>query len=165
MFLKPEQVTSCAVVNGVLCTNTEKTCLHNKTATLLLTNLSSCLLLLQILALFPMNQVTEISSFNASRRLDLEEGSSFVNYGEVPTRRQKVSQSQKRKRPERITYSLIHSRSWALLEKLSIVQLLKNFPALYGTRRFITVFTRAIHWSLFWARSIYCIPYHPILSL
>jgi hypothetical protein len=28
------------------------------------------------------------------------------------------------------------------LEKLSIVQLLKNFPAFYGTRRFITVFTR-----------------------
>jgi hypothetical protein len=28
------------------------------------------------------------------------------------------------------------------------VQLLKNFPAFYGTRRFITVFTRALHWSL-----------------
>jgi hypothetical protein len=27
------------------------------------------------------------------------------------------------------------------------VQLLKNFPAFYGTRRFITVFTRALHWS------------------
>jgi hypothetical protein len=36
----------------------------------------------------------------------------------------------------------------ALLEKLPIVQLLKNFPAFYGTRRFITVFTRALHWSL-----------------
>jgi hypothetical protein len=29
----------------------------------------------------------------------------------------------------------------SLLEKLPIVQPLKNFPALYGTRRFITVFT------------------------
>jgi hypothetical protein len=25
---------------------------------------------------------------------------------------------------------------------------LKNFPAFYGTRRFITVFTRALHWSI-----------------
>jgi hypothetical protein len=31
------------------------------------------------------------------------------------------------------------------LEKQSIVQLLKNFPAFYGTRRFITVFTRVLH--------------------
>jgi hypothetical protein len=42
-----------------------------------------------------------------------------------------------------------HSWSWALLEKPPIVQLLKNFPALYGTRRrFTTVFTTALHWSL-----------------
>jgi hypothetical protein len=27
------------------------------------------------------------------------------------------------------------------------VQPLKNFPAFYGTRRFISVFTRALHWS------------------
>jgi hypothetical protein len=33
--------------------------------------------------------------------------------------------------------------------KPPIVQLLKNFPAFYGNRRFITVFTRALHWSLF----------------
>jgi hypothetical protein len=32
-------------------------------------------------------------------------------------------------------------RSWALLEKLPIVQPLKNFPVFYGTRRFIAVFT------------------------
>jgi hypothetical protein len=54
---------------------------------------------------------------------------------------------------------ITHTRSWALLEKLSIVQLLKNFPTFYGTRRFITVFTRALHWSLYWARSIQS---HPI---
>jgi hypothetical protein len=35
-----------------------------------------------------------------------------------------------------------------LLEKLEIVQPLKNFPAFYGTRRYIIVFTRALHWSL-----------------
>jgi hypothetical protein len=34
------------------------------------------------------------------------------------------------------------------------VQLLKNFSAFYGTRRFITVLTRSLHWSLSWARSI-----------
>jgi hypothetical protein len=33
--------------------------------------------------------------------------------------------------------------------KPPIVQLLKNFAAFYGTRRFITAFTRALHWSLF----------------
>jgi hypothetical protein len=37
--------------------------------------------------------------------------------------------------------SLTHSWSSALLEKLPIVQLLENFPAFYGTRRFITAFT------------------------
>jgi hypothetical protein len=54
------------------------------------------------------------------------------------------------------------SWSWALLEKLSIVHLHKNLPAIYGTRRFITVFTRALHWSLSWAKSIQSIPFHPI---
>jgi hypothetical protein len=36
---------------------------------------------------------------------------------------------------------IIHSWIRAVLEKLPIVQLLKNFSALYGTRRFITAFT------------------------
>jgi hypothetical protein len=58
----------------------------------------------------------------------------------------------------------IHSfiRSWALLEKPPIVHLLKNFSVFYATRRFITVFTRAIHLSLFWASSIYSIPPYAI---
>jgi hypothetical protein len=55
-----------------------------------------------------------------------------------------------------------HSWSWALLEKPPVVQLLKNLPAFYGTRRFMTVFTTAFHWSLHWARSIQSIPSHPI---
>jgi hypothetical protein len=38
----------------------------------------------------------------------------------------------------------------------------QEFPSIYGTRRFITVFTRALHWSLSWARSIQSIPSHPI---
>jgi hypothetical protein len=44
--------------------------------------------------------------------------------------------------------SLTHSWSQAFLEKQPIVQLLKNFPAFYGTQWFITVFTRALNWSL-----------------
>jgi hypothetical protein len=44
-----------------------------------------------------------------------------------------------------ILQSLTHSWSWTLLEKLTIVQLPKNFPAFYGTRRFIAVFTRTFH--------------------
>jgi hypothetical protein len=58
--------------------------------------------------------------------------------------------------------SLTHSWSWALLEKLPIVQPLKKFSAFYGTRRFITMSTRALHWSLSWARTIQSTPYHPI---
>jgi hypothetical protein len=42
------------------------------------------------------------------------------------------------------------------------MQLFKNFPAFYETRRFVTVFTRALHWSLFWARSIYSIASYPV---
>jgi hypothetical protein len=34
--------------------------------------------------------------------------------------------------------------------------------AFYGTRRFNTVFTRALHWSLSWAISIQSTPSHPI---
>jgi hypothetical protein len=47
-----------------------------------------------------------------------------------------------------LTHSLTHSWSWALLEKLPTVQPLKKFPALYGTRRFITVFSIVVHWTL-----------------
>jgi hypothetical protein len=39
------------------------------------------------------------------------------------------------------------------------MQPLKNFPAFYGTRRFNTVFTRALHWSLEPYQSN---PHHPI---
>jgi hypothetical protein len=42
-----------------------------------------------------------------------------------------------------------------------LVQLLKNFSAVHGTRSFVTVFTAALHWSLPWARSIQSIPPHP----
>ena len=44
--------------------------------------------------------------------------------------------------------------SRVLLEKLTVSQLVKKFPAFYGTRRFITASTSARHLSLSWAREI-----------
>jgi len=35
-----------------------------------------------------------------------------------------------------------------------------KFPAFYRTWRFVTMFTRGCHWSLFWARSIQSTPFH-----
>jgi hypothetical protein len=37
-----------------------------------------------------------------------------------------------------------------------------ELPAFYETWRFIAVFTRALHWSLSWARSIQSIPSYPV---
>jgi hypothetical protein len=54
------------------------------------------------------------------------------------------------------------SWSWASLEKPLVVQLLKNSRACYGTQNFIIVFTRTLHWSLSWARSIQSILPHPV---
>ena len=48
-----------------------------------------------------------------------------------------------------------------LLEKLTGSQLVKKFPAFYGTRRFITAFTSARHVPLSWASSIQSTPSHP----
>jgi len=48
-----------------------------------------------------------------------------------------------------------------LLDKLIATQPVKKFPAFYGTRRFITVFTPARHWSLPWARCITSTPFQP----
>jgi hypothetical protein len=38
----------------------------------------------------------------------------------------------------------------------------KSFPTLHETRRFITVFTRTLHWSLSWVRWIQSISSHAI---
>ena len=57
---------------------------------------------------------------------------------------------------------LTNSKEQCPLEKIIIPQLVKIFPALYGTKRFITAFTRAYHLSLSSSRSIRCKPYHPI---
>jgi hypothetical protein len=44
--------------------------------------------------------------------------------------------------------------SWSLAEKLKVPQAVRKFPSLYGTRRFVTAFTRNRHVSTSWARSI-----------
>ena len=63
-----------------------------------------------------------------------------------------------------LTYLFTHLLTpWStvLLEKLTYLQLVKKFPAFYGTRKFITVFTSARQLSLSWASSIQSIPPHP----
>jgi hypothetical protein len=50
-----------------------------------------------------------------------------------------------------INQSILTIWTW-VLEKLTVTELFKKLPAFYGTRRFITVFTRPRHWSLTWAR-------------
>jgi hypothetical protein len=70
-----------------------------------------------------------------------------------------LENSQYKTQVRNLSVTKLTSWSWDILEKPPIVQLLKNFPAFYGTRRFITVFTSSLHWS--WARSIQSIPPHP----
>ena len=56
-----------------------------------------------------------------------------------------------------LTYSIQHSPSW----EADGCQIVKKFPAFYGTRKFITAFTSARHLFLSWASSIQFIPSHP----
>ena len=59
-----------------------------------------------------------------------------------------------------LTYLLI-PQSRVLLEKQTGFHLVKKFPAIYRTRRFITAFTSVRHLSLSRASSIQSIPPHP----
>jgi hypothetical protein len=52
-----------------------------------------------------------------------------------------------------------------VLEKIIVTQLVRNFPAIYGTWRFIAMFKRARHWSLSWARCIQSTPTQPVSSV
>ena len=61
-----------------------------------------------------------------------------------------------------LTY-LLTQWSRALLEKLVGLQLVKKFPAFYGTRRFITGFQNAGPLSLSWASSIHPTSWRSIL--
>jgi hypothetical protein len=57
---------------------------------------------------------------------------------------------------------LLTTWSRILLEKLRVIELVKKYPAFYGNRRFITVFTTVRHWSTSWARCIQSAPSHLI---
>jgi hypothetical protein len=63
----------------------------------------------------------------------------------TPTQKRRVFCSLEYRTMEKVPKpsNSVTSWSWALLEKPPIVQLLKIFPAFYGTRKFNTVFTRA----------------------
>jgi hypothetical protein len=52
--------------------------------------------------------------------------------------------------------------SWVFLEKPPVFCPVESFPTCYGTRSFITVFTKARHWSLSWAKWIQSVPPYPI---
>jgi hypothetical protein len=54
---------------------------------------------------------------------------------------------------------LLHAA--VLLAKLTGFQLVRNFPAFYGTQRSTTAFTSSRHLALSWASSIQSIPPHP----
>jgi hypothetical protein len=59
-----------------------------------------------------------------------------------------------------LTY-LLTTWSRVLLEKLTGLQLVKKFPAFYGTRKFLTTLTSARHLSLSWASPIQSSHPHP----
>jgi len=44
----------------------------------------------------------------------------------------------------------------------AVTRLGRKFSAFYGTRRFITVFTRVHHWSLSFSRSVHSTSSHPV---
>jgi hypothetical protein len=52
--------------------------------------------------------------------------------------------------------------SWVPLERPQVVQPLGSFTVFYGTRRFITTITRALHLYLSWARPIQSTTLNPI---
>ena len=71
----------------------------------------------------------------------------------------KIFQSHNKLLNHLLTYLLHAAR--VLLEKLTGSQLVKKFPAFYGTWRFITAFTSVHHLSLSCASPIQSIPPHP----
>ena len=62
-----------------------------------------------------------------------------------------------------VSFTLLLVPPWCrvLLEKLTGSQIVKKFPAFYGTRRFITALTSVRHLSLSWASPIQSTYPHP----
>ena len=108
-----------------------------------------------------------------SHQVTLADGSSIrIDRSTLAVRRQKFySETENRLfhswTMNLLTYFLTYLLTYVLTpwskvlpEKLTGSQLVKKFPAVYGTRRFITAFTSARHLSLFWDSSIQSIPLH-----
>ena len=70
------------------------------------------------------------------------------------TKRQYIEQHNRQKQ-------YIEQHIKIILQKLTRSQLVKKFPAFYGTRSFITASTSARHLSISWASSIHSITPHP----
>ena len=66
---------------------------------------------------------------------------------------------------DQLTTNQLTPFSTDLPENLTVSQLVKKFPAFYGTARFITAFTTTHHLSLYSARSIQSMPSHPFLKI
>jgi len=62
---------------------------------------------------------------------------------------------------DQFQYYLLTPWCRVLLEQLTGLQLVKNFPAFHGTRRFITALTSVRHLSLSWANPIQSTYQHP----
>ena len=80
-----------------------------------------------------------------------------MSCGYVQVERKIGGQAYTRRSYTTLTNSLIHSLTpWSrlLLEKLTGFQLVKKFPAIYASKRFITAFTSVRHLSLSWVSSI-----------
>ena len=59
------------------------------------------------------------------------------------------------------THNLLTPWCRVRLEKLTSLQVVKKFPAFYGTRRFVTALTSVRHMSLSWANPIQSTYPHP----
>jgi len=56
---------------------------------------------------------------------------------------------------KKVIYNQLTAWSIVLLKKLIITQQVKKFPAFSGSRRLFTSCTRAHHWPLRWATSLF----------
>jgi hypothetical protein len=86
---------------------------------------------------------------------DIKSPCGCYNWGRVITFRQHIS-LHKMDTKKGFLYFI-----WALFERSLVVWTLDIFPAFYGTRRFNTEFTRALHLSLSWDKPILSISPHP----
>jgi len=69
-----------------------------------------------------------------------------------------TSKSHPTDRPTDRPTNSMEKRPW----EANITQQVHKFLAFYGTRRFITLFTRSRYWSISWARCIQLTTSHPI---